>query len=173
MFVLRMRRRCLLLPWLRSFCVPPLQDALRRMDEEVWALLTNFSSGRAPPPFSSKTSSSSSARRLGPPSPLSGTSSSVRPSRPQPSPGRPPRLQVPSEGGGLPQVFNSGSRGSPVSTEHERRGQDVAWRGLYTPTCWSSMLCVSSLMSLMSLMLRLTRRRICFRQSERARSRRR
>lgn len=114
-FVLRMRRRCPLLPRLRSFRVPPLQDAIRRMDEEVWAFLANFSGGPArPPPSSSKTSSSSSSssRRLGPPSPLSGSSSSsVRASRPRPSsPGRPPRLQVPPEGAGVPQGLISGSR---------------------------------------------------------------
>lgn len=98
--------------WYPTF--PPPQDDVRRLDDEVWALFSNFSNGRAasPPLFSSKSSSSSSyssssrvptsssssrwsLRNLSPPSPPSGISSSVRPTRPQPySPGHAPRLQV-------------------------------------------------------------------------------
>lgn len=103
-------------------CVTPLPSKgdVRRMDDEVWALLSNFSNGRAASSplspssskHSSKSSSSSSSylypssrtssssarwslRNLSPPSPPSGISASVRPTRPQPySPGHAPRLQV-------------------------------------------------------------------------------
>lgn len=104
--------------YLRYPTFPPPQGDVRQLDDEVWALLSNFSNGRAasPPffPFSSKSSSSSSSsyssssrvptsssssrwslRNLSPPSPPSGISSSVRPTRPQAySPGHAPRLQV-------------------------------------------------------------------------------
>lgn len=97
------------------------QGAVRELDDEVWALLSNFSNGQAgsPPffpsyksssfssspyssPYTSRvpTSSSSSShsrwslRNLSPPPPPSGISS-VRPTRPQPySPGHAPHLQV-------------------------------------------------------------------------------
>ncbi|XP_035997428.1 basement membrane-specific heparan sulfate proteoglycan core protein isoform X6 [Fundulus heteroclitus] len=85
------------------------QNDAQNLDDEVWALLSNFSNGRAGvPPFlpSSKSSSFSSSRvptssssqwslhNLSPPSPASGVSSSVRPTRPQSySPGHAPRLQ--------------------------------------------------------------------------------
>lgn len=103
-------------------CVNPLPSKgdVRRMDDEVWALLSNFSNGRAASSplspsstkYSSKSSFSSSSslypssrtssssarwslRNLSPPSPPSGISASVRPTRPQPySPGHAPRLQV-------------------------------------------------------------------------------
>ncbi|XP_044068676.1 basement membrane-specific heparan sulfate proteoglycan core protein isoform X9 [Siniperca chuatsi] len=98
-----------------------VQGDVRQLDDEVWALFSNFSNGRAgSPPFfpsSSKSSSSFSSssssfssrvptssssssssrwsmRNLSPPSPPSGISSSIRPTRPQRySPGRAPRLQ--------------------------------------------------------------------------------
>ncbi|XP_047235897.1 basement membrane-specific heparan sulfate proteoglycan core protein isoform X4 [Girardinichthys multiradiatus] len=82
---------------------------VKKLDEEVWALLSNFSNGPAGfPPFlpSSKSSSLSSSRvptysssqwslhNLSPLSPASGVSSSVRPTRPESySPGHAPRLQ--------------------------------------------------------------------------------
>lgn len=92
-------------------CVTPLPSKgdVRRMDDEVWALLSNFSNGRSASKSSSFSSSSSlypssrtssssarwSLRNLSPPSPPSGISASVRPTRPQPySPGHAPRLQV-------------------------------------------------------------------------------
>ena len=110
--------------YLRYSTFPPSQGNVRKLDDEVWALFSNFSNGRAgSPPFfpsssfssSSSTSSSSSSsrvptsssssssssssrwslRKLSPhPSP-SGISASVRPTRPQSySPGHNPRLQV-------------------------------------------------------------------------------
>lgn len=95
------------------------QGAVRELDDEVWALLSNFSNGQAGsppffpsyksssfPPYSSpytsrvSTSSSSSShsrwslRNPSPPPPPSGIAS-VRPTRPQPySPGHAPHLQV-------------------------------------------------------------------------------
>ncbi|XP_058499022.1 basement membrane-specific heparan sulfate proteoglycan core protein isoform X3 [Solea solea] len=96
------------------------QGHVPQLDDEVWALLSNFSNGQAgPPPFFSSSSSKSSVsssssssssriptlsssssfprwslRNLSPPSPPSGVLSSVRPTRPQPySPGRYPHLQ--------------------------------------------------------------------------------
>ncbi|XP_054868568.1 basement membrane-specific heparan sulfate proteoglycan core protein isoform X9 [Amphiprion ocellaris] len=98
------------------------QGDVRQLDDEVWALLSNFSNGRPGSPpifppsksssfsFSSSSSSSSSSRvptssssssysrwplrNLSPPSPPSGISSPVRPTRPQPySPGHAPHLQ--------------------------------------------------------------------------------
>ncbi|XP_067449245.1 basement membrane-specific heparan sulfate proteoglycan core protein [Thunnus thynnus] len=98
------------------------QGYVRQLDDQVWALLSNFSHRQAgSPPFSPSsfaspssksstvfsssssssrvpTSSSSSSRwslrNLSPPSPPSGISSSVRPTRPQPySPGHAPHLQ--------------------------------------------------------------------------------
>ncbi|XP_045912428.1 uncharacterized protein LOC123975201 [Micropterus dolomieu] len=91
----------------------PPQGNIRQLDDEVWALFSNFSNGQAGSPrfvpsskssssFSSSssslvpTSSSSrwSLRNLSPPSPPSGITSSVKPTRPQHySPGRAPRLQ--------------------------------------------------------------------------------
>ncbi|XP_068162728.1 basement membrane-specific heparan sulfate proteoglycan core protein isoform X3 [Antennarius striatus] len=96
-----------------------VQGKVRQLDDQVWALFSNFSSGRSVSPpslpsyskssssFSSSSSSSSSARgrssssstrwslRNSPrPSPTSDISSSVRPTRPQSySPGHAPRLQ--------------------------------------------------------------------------------
>ncbi|XP_015241296.1 PREDICTED: basement membrane-specific heparan sulfate proteoglycan core protein isoform X8 [Cyprinodon variegatus] len=85
------------------------QKDVKKLDDEVWALLSNFPNGRAdfpsflPPSKSSSfsssrvpTSSSSqwSLNNLSPPSPASGVSSSVRPTQPQSySPGHGPRLQ--------------------------------------------------------------------------------
>ncbi|XP_014849228.1 PREDICTED: basement membrane-specific heparan sulfate proteoglycan core protein isoform X5 [Poecilia mexicana] len=85
------------------------QNDVKKLDDEVWALLSNFSNGQAgfppfpPPPKSSSFPSSRvpnpsspqwSLHNLSPPSPASGVSSSVRPTRPQSySPGHAPRLQ--------------------------------------------------------------------------------
>lgn len=101
--------------YLRYPPFPLPQGGVRQLDDEVWALFSNFSNGRAgSPPFfpsSSKTSFSSSSsssrtptsssssrwslRNLSPPPPPSDISSSVRPTRPQPySPGHAPHLQV-------------------------------------------------------------------------------
>jgi len=109
--------------YLSSVCpvlhFPPLQGGVRQLDDEVWALFSNFSNGQAGSsrffPSSSKYSSSSSSsssssriptsssssssrwslRNLSPPSSPYGMSSSVRPTRPQPpSPGRSRHLQV-------------------------------------------------------------------------------
>lgn len=139
-------------------CVPPLQDDFRQMDEEVWAFLANFSSGRAGSPPSSSSSSSSkssssssssssrrpssaaaslwSLRSLSPPSPPS-AGSGLSASRPPPSsPSHAPRLQV--DGGLLLQPFRTldhirlFSCLRPRPTEQELRPQNLACQGLYT-----------------------------------------
>lgn len=110
----------LYLLYLRCPHSPPPQGDVSQLDHEVWALFSNFSRGRAgssssssssssqfasssrvPSSSSSSSSSASSSssqwslRNLSPPSPPSGISSSVRPTRLQPySPGHAPRLQV-------------------------------------------------------------------------------
>lgn len=92
------------------------QNDVKKLDDEVWAILSNFSNGQAgfppflPPPKSSSFPSSRvpnssspqwSLHNLSPSSPASGVSSSVRPTRPQSySPGHAPRLQVHSVGVG-------------------------------------------------------------------------
>ncbi|XP_026189282.1 basement membrane-specific heparan sulfate proteoglycan core protein isoform X3 [Mastacembelus armatus] len=109
------------------------QGDIKQLDDEVWALLSNFSNGRTgsppffPPSFSKSSSSFSSSssrvpassssrwslRSLSPPSTLSGVSSSVRPTRTQPySPGHAPRLQSKNT------VSKNSARASGVSSKY-------------------------------------------------------
>nr|XP_057906676.1 basement membrane-specific heparan sulfate proteoglycan core protein isoform X5 [Doryrhamphus excisus] len=77
-------------------------EDVRQLDDEVWALLSNFSFQRSPLstsssvrfPTSSHSSSQWSLQNRSPPPRPSGISSSVKPTRPQPySPGHAPHLQ--------------------------------------------------------------------------------